>query len=120
MNKLVNKERGIIVADNAISLTFAPNSSLDSGFFIYLSKISLSVVDLDFSLKKVDKYLSSLAFVGGLKDVERFPCEATAGGHCNISYGSASSQSDSARLLTVKYDDHILPMYNDHNIVPTE
>ncbi len=68
MNKLVNKERGIIVADNAISFIFAPNSSLDSGFFTNLSKVSPSVVVLDFPLKKVDKYSSSLAFVGGFKD----------------------------------------------------
>jgi hypothetical protein len=88
-----------------------------------LSKILPSVVDLDFPLKKVDTYLLRLAFVGGFKDAEIThlnQCEANAGGHCNISYGSASSPSDSARLLTVKYDDHILPMYNDHNKVPTE
>jgi hypothetical protein len=32
--KLMNKRRGIIVADIAISFIFAPNSFLDSGFFI--------------------------------------------------------------------------------------
>ncbi len=73
---MVNKEREIIVADNAISLTFVPNNFLDSGFFIYLSKILPSVVDLDFPLKKVDKYSLSLAFVGGFKDVERFPSKS--------------------------------------------
>ncbi len=70
--KLVNKERGIIVADYAISLTFAPNNFLDSAFFIYLSKILPSVVDLNSPLNEVDTYLLSLAFVGGFKDVERF------------------------------------------------
>ncbi len=59
-NTLMNKERGIIVAVNAISFIFAPNS----------------VVDLDFPLKKVDTYSSSFAFVGGFKDVERFPSKS--------------------------------------------
>ncbi len=72
----MDKERGIIVADNAISFIFVPNSSLDSGFFINSSKVLPSVVVLDFPLKKVDKYLLSLAFVGGFKDVERFPSKS--------------------------------------------
>ncbi len=80
-----------------------PNSFLDSGFFIYSSKISPSVVGLDFPLKKVDAYSMSLAFVGGFKDVDKDShlnqCKATAGGHYDIRYGSASSPFDSARLL---------------------
>jgi hypothetical protein len=74
--KLVNKERGIIFADNAISLSFTPNNFLDSAFFIYSSKILPCVIDLDFPLKKVDTYSLSLVFVGGFKNVERFPSKS--------------------------------------------
>ena len=52
----MNKERGIIIADNAISLIFATNDFLDSAFFICLSKVFSRVIVLDFSLKKVDTY----------------------------------------------------------------
>jgi hypothetical protein len=72
----VNKERGIIVADNAISLTFTTNNFLDSAFFIHSSKILPHVVVLDFPLKKVDTYSLILSFVGGFKDVERFPSKS--------------------------------------------
>ena len=75
--KMVNKERGIIVADNAIFLTFVPNNFLDSAFFAYLSKIlPPRVVVLEFPLKNVDTYSLSLAIVGGFKDEERFPSKS--------------------------------------------
>ncbi len=72
----MNKERGIIAADNAISLTFLIIDFLDSSLSIYLSKVLPNVVVLDFHLKKVDTYLLSLAFAGGFKDVERFPSKS--------------------------------------------
>ena len=114
----MNMERGIIVADNAISLTFSMIDFLDSRFFICSSKVLPCVVVLGILLNKVDTYSVSLAFVGGFKDLNW--CKATAGGHWDICYGSASSLSHSVRLLTVKDNDHISPMYSNHNMEPAE
>ena len=76
MKKMENMERGIIVADYAIPLTFSMIDFLDSGIFICSPKVLHCTVVSDILLNKVAKYSLSLAFVGKFKDVERFPSKS--------------------------------------------
>jgi hypothetical protein len=82
-------KRGVIVADNAISLTFWMIDFLDSDFFICFSMVLPCVIVSDIPLNKVDKYSLSVAFVGGFKDVERFPSKSVQSNcrrACNMCY----------------------------------